>query len=65
MFETIAAQLSPNPSVQALEFKPAGRIAAVDDPSHQEQIEFDDHSRQANAPARSIDPSRLAAGPVP
>ena len=57
LFETIAAQLSPNPGVQALEVKPACRIAVVGDPSHQEQIEFDDDTRETNAP--------VAAGDLP
>ena len=55
LFETIAAKLSPNPFVQALEVEPTGRIAVVGDPSHQEQIEFDNHSRQTNAPVATGD----------
>jgi len=55
LFETIAAQLSPNPFVQALEVKPTGRIAVVEDPSNQEQVEFDNHPRQTNAPITTGD----------
>ena len=55
LFEAIAAQLSPNPLVQALEFEPTGRIAVVGNPPHQEQIEFDNHLRQANAPVPTGD----------
>lgn len=50
LFEAIAAQLTPNPLVQALEFKPACRKAVVGKPSHEKQVEFDDHLRQADAP---------------
>src|ERR1700720_4651149 len=55
LFETIAAQLSSNPFVQALEVEPTGRIAVVGDPSNQEQIEFDNHTRQTNAPITTSD----------
>jgi hypothetical protein len=55
LLETIAAQLSPNPFVQTLEFKPKGRVAVVGKPSNQEQIEFDNHLRQANAPVATGD----------
>ena len=55
LFETIAAQLTPNPFVQALEVEPTGRIAVVVDPSNQEQIEFDRHLRQTNAPVTTGD----------
>src|ERR1039457_1386 len=50
LLEAIAAQLPPNPFVQALQFELTGRIAVVVDPPHQEQIEFDDDLRQANTP---------------
>ena len=43
LLEAIAAQLSPNPFVQALECKPTGRMAVVVEPSHQKQIEFDNY----------------------
>ena len=55
LFETIAAQLTPNPFVQALEVEPTGRIAVVVDPSNQEQIEFDRHLPQTNAPITTSD----------
>src|SRR5258707_15595071 len=55
MFETITAQLSPNPFVHALEVEPACRIAVEGDPSNQEQVEFDNHSRQTNAPVTASD----------
>jgi hypothetical protein len=45
-----AAQFTPNPLVQALEFEPTGRVTIVGDPAHQARIEFNDHLRQANAP---------------
>ncbi len=50
LFETIAAQLPPNPLVHALEFKPACRKAVAGEPSNQKQVEFDDHLHEANAP---------------
>jgi len=62
LFETIAAQLSPNPFVQALEVEPTGRIAVVVDPSNQEQIEFDGHLRQTNAPVTTGDLPDLLPG---
>src|ERR1700746_3148022 len=49
LFEAIAAQFAPNPLVQALEFKPTGRVAVVVEPPNQEQVEFDDHLSQTNA----------------
>src|ERR1700690_3611788 len=57
LFEAIAAKFSPNPLVQTVEFKPASREAVVGKPPHEEQVEFDDHLRKANAP--------VAAGNLP
>ncbi len=55
LFETIAAQLSSNPFVQALEVEPTCRVAVVGDPSNEEQVEFDNHTRQTNAPVTTGD----------
>src|ERR1700730_5107860 len=55
LFEAIAAQLTPNPFVHALEVEPTGRIAVVVDPSNQEQIEFDRPLCQTNAPVPTGD----------
>src|ERR1700730_12504416 len=55
LLETIAAKLAPNPFVQALEFKPTSRVAVVGKPSDQEQIKFDDHLRQTDAPVPTGD----------
>ena len=41
LFEAIAAQFSPSPLIETLEFEPACRIAVVVQPSHEKQVEFD------------------------
>jgi len=51
LFEAIAAQLSPNPLVHTLEFKPTCREAVVGQPSHEKQVEFDDDLRETDTPA--------------
>jgi hypothetical protein len=50
LFEAIAAQFSPSPLVETLEFEPACRKAVVGQPSHEKQVEFDNHPHQTDAP---------------
>ena len=50
LLETKAAQLSPSPLVQTLEFEPACREAVAGKPSNGKQVEFDDRLRETDAP---------------
>src|ERR1700690_3800215 len=62
LFETIASEFSPYPFVQALEFSPASRKAVVGEPANDEQIEFDDHLRETDAPVSTGDLPDLFLG---
>ena len=62
MFETIASEFSPHPFVHALEFSPASRKAVVGEPANDEQIDFDDHLRETDAPVSTGDLPDLFLG---